>query len=342
MHIPQAERDGGTLGGAGQRDTATASVAICAYTMVRWENLVNAVASILRQLGPADDCLVVIDHNEELRSRAEAEFGAHASVRVVASSGPRGLSGARNTAIALTRGDILAFLDDDAVAGDLWLDRMRAALADPEVFAGGSAALPHWPESGRPTWFPPEFDWVVGCSYVGLPDVRTDVRNVIGAAMAFRREAFELAGVFSTVVGRIGAAPTGCEETELCIRLRRARPTARVTYLPDIAVTHHVTPERLSLRYFFRRCMGEGMSKARVSRLVGAGDGLASERTYVWSTLPRGVRREVRRGLRGDIGGFSTSALMVAGTFVTGCAYLWGRLARSERRSASVPEASVS
>jgi glucosyl-dolichyl phosphate glucuronosyltransferase len=342
MHTPQAERDGGTLGGAGRRGTATASVAICAYTLLRWENLVNAVASVLHQLGPADDCLVVIDHNEELRSRAEAEFGAHASVRVVANSGPRGLSGARNTAIALTRGDILAFLDDDAVAGDLWLDRMRAALADPEVFAGGSAALPHWPAGGRPTWFPPEFDWVVGCSYVGLPDVRADVRNVIGAAMAFRREAFELAGVFSTVVGRIGTAPTGCEETELCIRLRRARPTARVTYLPDIAVTHHVTPERLSLRYFFRRCMGEGLSKARVSRLVGAGDGLASERTYVLSTLPRGVGRGLRRGLGGDLAGFSTSALIIAGTLVTGCAYLRGRLARSERLSAPVHEASVS
>ena len=76
--------------------------------------------------------------------------------------------------------------------------------------------------------------------------------------------------------------------------------------------------------------------------MVGAADGLASERTYVTSTLPRGVRREVRRGLRGDFGGWSTSALIIAGTLVTGCAYLRGRLARSERRSAPMPEASVS
>jgi GT2 family glycosyltransferase len=325
-HTPQAELDAAT---------ATASVAICAYTMRRWDNLLAAVGSVLRQLRPGDECLVIIDHNAELLAKVLTEFeGAdhdHREVRVLANSGPQGLSGARNTAIAASRGDILAFLDDDAVASELWLDRMRSALADPEVFAVGSAALPQWPGSGRPPWFPPEFDWVVGCSYLGLPAARADVRNVIGAAMAFRREAFELAGVFSTVVGRIGTTPTGCEETELCIRLRQARPTARVSYLPDVAVAHHVTADRLSLSYFFRRCVGEGQSKARVSRLVGAGDALASERTYVRQTLPRGVRRELRRGLRGDPGGWSTSALIVAGAFLTGFAYVRGRLARPER-----------
>jgi GT2 family glycosyltransferase len=322
------------------RDSGSASVVVCAYTLNRWGNLVDAVGSVSRQLRPGDECLVVIDHNEELFARASVEFADQPLVTVVTSAGPNGLSGARNTAIACSRGEIVAFLDDDAVAREHWLDRMCAALDDPDVFAVGSAALPKWPGGGRPTWFPPEFDWVVGCSYVGLPAVQTDVRNVIGAAMAFRREAFDLAGVFSTVVGRIGAAPTGCEETELCIRLRRARPTARVTYLPDIAVTHHVTPDRLSLRYFFRRCLGEGLSKARVSRLVGADDGLASERTYVRTTLPRGIRREVRRGLRGDLAGFATSALIIAGTLVTGCAYLRGRLARGERRGALLHEAS--
>jgi hypothetical protein len=46
--------------------------------------------------------------------------------------------------------------------------------------------------------------------------------------------------------------------------------------------------------------------------------------------------------LRGDFGGWSTSALIIAGTVVTGCAYVRGRLARSERRAALVQEASAS
>lgn len=315
------------------------TVAVCAYTMARWAHLVRAVASVLTQLRPGDECLIVVDHNDELLVRAAAEYDRHPTVSVLASAGPQGLSGARNTAIATSRGDVLVFLDDDAVAPRDWLERMRAGLADAEVYAVGSAALPQWPAGGRPGWLPPEFDWVVGCSYVGMPEVPSDVRNVIGAAMAFRREAFELAGVFSTVVGRVGAAPTGCEETELCIRLRLARPTARVTYLPDVAVEHYVAAERLRVRYFFRRCIGEGLSKARVSSLVGAGKGLASERAYLRTTLPRGVRREVRCGLRGDLGGWQRCLLIVAGTLATGCAYLCGRLAPKVRPA---PKARVS
>jgi GT2 family glycosyltransferase len=304
------------------------SVAICAYTMLRWGNLLEAVDSVLAQMLPGDEVLLVIDHNDGLLARAGDRFADSPQVRVVANTGPRGLSGARNTAIEVSRGVLIAFLDDDAVAGAEWLDRMRAALGDEQVLAVGTAAVPNWPTGRRPAWFPPEFDWVVGCSYLGLPSVPSDVRNVIGAGMAFRREAFELAGRFSTAVGRIGAAPTGCEETELCIRLRSAKPGIRVTYLPDVAVSHLVTPDRLRLRYFMRRCLGEGLSKARVVRLVGADACLSTERRYLTSVLPRGVYREVARGLRGQWTGWLAGALIVGGVLVTGAAYAAGRLRR--------------
>jgi GT2 family glycosyltransferase len=277
-----------------------ASVAICAYTMLRWDNLLDAVGSVLAQLLPGDEVLIVIDHNDALLARVTERFADSRCVRVVANTAARGLSGARNTAIEASRGALIAFLDDDAVASGQWLDRMRAALRDEHVMAVGTAALPEWPTGVRPAWLPPEFDWVVGCSYLGLPTVATDVRNVIGAGMAFRREAFDFAGRFSTAVGRIGTAATGCEETELCIRLRAARPGARVAYLPDVAVSHRVTPDRLRLRYFMRRCFGEGLSKAR----------------------------ELVRGLRGQWAGWLAAALIVSGVLVTGCAYAAGRLLR--------------
>jgi GT2 family glycosyltransferase len=306
----------------------TATVAICAYTTRRWENLLQAVGSVLRQLRRGDECLLVIDHNDQLLGRVREAFAGESRVRVMPSAGPQGLSGARNTAIDASRGGLVAFLDDDAVAGDGWLERMRAALSDEHVFGVGTAALPRWPGGRRPAWFPPEFDWVVGCSYLGLPQRESDVRNVIGAAMAFRREAFDLAGEFSSAVGRVGTTPTGCEETELCIRLRQARPGVRIAYLPDVAVAHEVTADRIRVSYFFRRCYGEGLSKARVARLVGADSGLSTERAYVVDVLPRGVLRDLARGIRGDWSGWPSAALIVGGVLVTGCGYLVGRLAR--------------
>jgi GT2 family glycosyltransferase len=304
----------------------TATVAICAYTLRRWDDLTQAVDAVVAQLRADDECVLVIDHNPELLARASAEFARYRAVRVVPNASGQGLSGARNTAIAEGRGDVVAFLDDDAVAGATWLAEVLAALGGTDVLGVGTAALPGWPGEHRPAWFPPEFDWVVGCSYGGLPTERSEVRNVIGAAMAFRREAFAFVGTFSDVVGRIGTTPTGCEETELCIRLRLARPGTRIMYLPDVAVRHRVTPERLRVSYFVRRCFGEGLSKARVSRLVGANDGLASERTYVSAVLPRAFGRELGRALRGRLAGLAAATLIVTGVGCAGLGYGYGRL----------------
>lgn len=324
----QSSVEQGSRTGQHRPELGPVSVAICAYTMRRWPTLTAAVASVLAQLRPGDECLLVIDHNDELRARAAAEYAGHPAVRVVGNAGTAGLSGARNTAVASCPGAaVVAFLDDDAVASERWLGTVLGALAEDNVLGVGTAALPAWPTGERPAWFPPEFDWVVGCSYRGMPTEPADVRNVIGAAMAFRREAFELAGTFSSDVGRVGAAPTGCEETELCIRLHRARPGTRITYLPNITVSHHVTADRLKVSYFFRRCFGEGLSKARVSRLVGAGDGLSSERGYVRSVLPRAVLRELGRVVRGEWAGLAAATLIVSGVVTAGAGYLRGRLA---------------
>ena len=78
----------------------------------------------------------------------------------------RGISGARNSGIAAARGAIIAFLDDDAIAAPDWLEQLLAGYSSPNVLGVGGAIEPQW-QGGRPRWFPPEFDWVVGCTYLG-------------------------------------------------------------------------------------------------------------------------------------------------------------------------------
>ena len=67
----------------------TTSLIICAYTESRWQQLLCAAESIRKQTSSVDELLIVIDHNEELRHRAEQ---AMSSAQVIASSGPPGLS----------------------------------------------------------------------------------------------------------------------------------------------------------------------------------------------------------------------------------------------------------
>jgi GT2 family glycosyltransferase len=273
------------------RQPLTVTVLICAYTLKRWGDLDDAVAGVFRQTQPAHELVIIIDHNPELLERAQPAFPG---ARVIPNAHARGLSGARNTGVAIASGEIVAFLDDDAIPADTWLEELVAPFADAAVVGVGGAALPRWPEH-RPVWFPPEFDWVVGCSYQGLPTKQTQIRNPIGATMAFRRRAFEVAGGFTEGVGRVGTLPLGCEETEFAIRATAQLPGSTVMYVPNSVVHHRVSEDRVAWRYFLRRCYSEGISKAAVARLVGRESALASEQTYVRRTLPAGIRRDLRR-----------------------------------------------
>ena len=300
----------------------TVTVVICAYTELRWDSLVDAVNSLRVQRRPPEQILIVIDHNKGLLRRAESSF--RGSIEVLANSGPKGLSGARNTGVGRSRGDIVAFLDDDAEADPGWLEALLAQYL-PHVAGAGGVALPVWPTGRRPRWFPPEFDWVVGCSYLGLPTTVTPQRNLIGAAMSFRRLVFNEVGSFDTAMGRIGSTPLGCEETEFSLRVRRSLAGTELVHVPLAIVQHHVGPERESIKYFLRRCYAEGISKAAVARRAGREQALSSERHYVRSTLPRGVLVGLREVLRGDLGGLARSAMIAVGLLATTAGFVASR-----------------
>jgi glycosyltransferase involved in cell wall biosynthesis len=294
------------------------TVAICAYTAARYEGLKRAVAAVLSQLHPADELLLVIDHADELLDRARAEL---TDVRVVANAHTRGLSGARNTAIELAQGDTLVFLDDDAVPRAGWLDALLAPYADRAVVGVGGRLAPVWPD-GAPPWFPPEFFWVVGCSYAGLPVANAAIRNPIGANMSVRRDAAARAGGFDEALGRVGTRAVGCEETLLGLQVTSQSPGTRIVYQPSAVADHEVTRERATFTYFGRRCWGEGISKARVSKLSDRRGTLSTERRYVARTLSAAVVRQLLAAARGDRHGLSRALAMFVGLTLTGAGYL--------------------
>ncbi|MFC1407990.1 glycosyltransferase family 2 protein [Streptacidiphilus sp. N1-12] len=297
----------------------TLSVVVCAYTVDRWEDLSAAIASVRAQRRPVHELLLVVDHCPELAARARLRLPG---VRVLGNRERRGLSGARNTGVAAARGELVAFLDDDAAAEPDWSGRLLDGYRDPAVLGVGGLVLPRW-ESGRPGWFPAEFDWVVGCCYRGMPEQRSPVRNFIGANMSFRRAELLAAGGFRTDLGRVGSRPLGCEETELCLRIAARRPDGVLLYEPAAVVRHHVPPARTRWAYFRSRCYAEGLSKAAVARHAGSGPALASERGYLRSTLPRALLRGLRPG-SGTAAGTVPALVTGAGTTLVG--YAAGRL----------------
>ncbi|MBV9922194.1 MAG: glycosyltransferase family 2 protein [Pseudonocardia sp.] len=313
----------------------TATVVICVYTEKRWDDIVAAVGSVAAQDVAPLETLVVVDHNPDLLARAQAELDG---ARVLANAHVQGLSGARNTAIAEARGDVVAFLDDDATARPGWLAALLEPYEDATVQAVGGVAHPRWatwPNGGRrpnllPAAFPfdgdatGELDWIVGCTYTGQPTAAAEVRNLMGCNMSFRRGVFERVGGFAEEIGRIGKNPLGCEETELCIRARqsyaRAGEKIRIVFEPRAQVDHRVSYDRVEWAYLRRRSWAEGLSKAAVSKLVGFEDALSTERDYVAKVLPTAVLRELRQRRM-----TSATAVVTALAWTT-AGYIRGRL----------------
>ena len=301
---------------AAARTEPTLSVIICCYTERRRRSLDTAIVEVRAQLGPDDELLVVVDHNESLRADLAV---AHPDAIVCANTGARGLSDARNSGAAAAGGDVVVFIDDDACPAPGALAAVRTRCSDPDVVAVGGAVVAQW-DSPAPRWFPEEFAWVVGCDYRGLPGDGAPIRNPIGAAMAVRRAALIDIGGFSTRLGRQGTLPAGCEETLMGIDLRRRDPSSKILRDTAFGVTHAVTDDRARFGYFARRCYQEGRSKAILSELAGSGEALASERRYSTRVLPAGVWRHRRTPSR--------VGALVAGFVLTCAGYALGLAGR--------------
>jgi glucosyl-dolichyl phosphate glucuronosyltransferase len=299
------------------------SVVICAYTEARWQDLQASVASVQRQTAPPRQIVLVVDHNGALLQRARAEL---CGVTVLENQETQGLSGARNTGVSAAQGSLIAFLDDDAVAAPDWLELLVRACEDPTVMGCGGLIEPRW-LNGAPAWFPEEFNWVVGCSYLGLPLTQSAVRNLIGGSMCIRRDVFASVGGFRSEIGRVGNHPVGCEETELCLRALQRWPGRKFLYVPTSRIEHAVPGSRSRWAYFRARCYFEGRSKALVARLAGARDGLSSEWSYTLFALPKGVVRNVRQVVtHRDYYGFARAGAIVAGLTITAVGYMTGAL----------------
>jgi len=307
---------------------STASVVVCAYTEDRWADIVAALESLQRQTLTPSDIILVIDHNDCLFERAQSLQG----VVIIRNSRARGASGSRNSGVEAARGSVVAFLDDDAIAHADWLEMLLRAYAQPNVAGVGGGIDPDWPAEA-PRWFPEEFYWVVGCTYLGMRTTTGPVRNVIGANMSVRRDVWELVGGFKDGFGAVktavntgwageSRASTG-EDTEFCIRVSHACPDLQWIYEPRARVRHRVPRHRCTWRYFLSRSREEGLGKAVMVSAVGRESALAAERSYTRQTLPAGIARGLREAVVSrDVDGLKRAGAIVGGFLMTAEGFL--------------------
>jgi glycosyltransferase involved in cell wall biosynthesis len=273
------------------------SVVVSTYSKDRLSYLLDCIESLRNQSFKPVEVVLVLDPVPDLVEFYKSRLSEDAKIVV---SENCGLSNARNAGIRSARSEIIAFVDDDAVADVNWLENLVKNYEDPMVVGVGGVIRPLW-ESGSPAWFPEELNWVIGCSYKGLPENRAYVRNPIGCNMSFRRDVFNLVGYFRSDVGRFGKKLLAGEEADFSIRVYKRISGAKIVFEPNAVVYHRINKNRLSLRYLLNRAFCEGLSKGLISdsqRLSSSV--LSAEDQYLKYLLRVAVPSRLRRFYKMD------------------------------------------
>jgi glycosyltransferase involved in cell wall biosynthesis len=239
-----------------------ATVVICTHN--RADLVAGSVEAALAQTRPAGGEVIVVDNASSdatpavLRRLVER---VSSGLRVV-SEPQLGLSVARNRGLAEARGDVVAYLDDDAVPRPGWLEALTAPYGDPTIAGVGGRIILRFPVT-PPAWLSAELHSALSAFDLG-PTARRirygEATYPFGANISFRATAARAAGGFSATVGPLGRHQLVHDETDLCYRLEHAGGV--VWYAPDAMVDHHVLRERLTPHWMLRRHWSGGLSAA--------------------------------------------------------------------------------
>jgi glycosyltransferase involved in cell wall biosynthesis len=253
------------------------SIITTAYTLDRFKDVTGLLDSLNAQSYKNTETLVVAERLPELAESIKkyiAEKG-YPNMRVLFNQGEWGSYPSRNLAVDEARGEIIAFVDDDAIPFPDWVERAVGVYSEDKSVVGVTGPiLPLWRDKSM-DWFPRELYWVFSCTYRELPE-RTEVRNGFCTNLSFRREAFDRCGRFKSSLagegwGKSDWQQPAAQETEFCLRVKRGTGQ-RIVYDPHVRVGHKVYGYRLSTGFLARRAYWEGYAKAMLNRWYHAND----------------------------------------------------------------------
>lgn len=258
------------------------SVTVVVCTRNRPGELTNCLDAISK-LNPRPDDVLVVDNSQgdAATERVAREYAARYAVE------PReGLSRARNRGLAESASEVVAYIDDDAIPSEDWLEQILAPFADPRVAsASGDVVFPGIPRN--PATGPVR---VIGNRDPQWFEMATFGGMGWGAGMAVRRSACTVWKGFDVRLGK-GAPLRIAEESHAFASLLALG--YRSAYVPGAIVRHPVKPwdarqeavnsfaywmllfcefpgHRLDLiRFLTRRLRGKRIKWARFSQAPG-------------------------------------------------------------------------
>src|SRR6056297_962183 len=275
------------------------SVVLCTHTLDRYEAFTEAAESVLDQTYDDTELVLVSDGNEAVAERFRSEYGDRDDVVTHCNDQNVGLLESRNNGAEVATGDVVAFIDDDAIADPDWVAELVEAYEDKDALAAGGKMTPAW-VAGRPSFLPEEFYWLVGVTHRGFADGPGEVRNTFGSNISFRRDVFlELDGFDTDIGGRKGDKNLQGGETELCARLAEEYGRG-VYYNPRARVAHKVYEYRTDPAWLLDRAFWQGYSKRGMEYLVpkSTGEESAFLTDLVFESIPDRLSGVLKSGSR--------------------------------------------
>lgn len=239
------------------------SVVIPTYN--RAAELEQTLASLATINHPGSWEVIVVDNNSrdatpQVVAAASANFPT--ALRYIFEP-TAGRSAALNAGIMAAKGEIIANTDDDVRFEPDWLQQAGEALRREQCDFAGGKVLPIWP-GPRPAWLSDAGGqhWAVIALLDFGPEPVEFGRHYapLGVNLAFKREAFERAGLWDPGLGRKAGTLLGQEVREWMLRARNAG--LRGMYAPNMVVHHVIPADRLRKRYFRKWSYWHGVSRA--------------------------------------------------------------------------------
>jgi glucosyl-dolichyl phosphate glucuronosyltransferase len=239
------------------------AIILCTHNRVR--RLEGTLRAVLAQdvRGAAWEVVVVADAcSDDTPGMVRARAATAAVPLRLLDAGFRSLSRARNLGAEQAAGDMLVFLDDDAVPAPGWL----AAYAEffrrhPEFRAGGGPIEVDWSETPKPAWWRTAFDVNLGGLQLAADAVEFPPGTFpFGGNMYLSAAAFREVGPFDPNLGMKGKAVYLGEETDWF--MRHAAKGGHAGYVSGALVHHWANPVKATRRSLLLRSWRAGQAVA--------------------------------------------------------------------------------
>ena len=248
------------------------SVIICTYNRERY--IFNVLKSIADgELPHSEYEIVLVDNNctDNTRSESKRFVATYPDIRfryLIETN--QGLSYARNCGIRNSSGDILVYVDDDALVNPQYLRTYSDFFArNATAVAAGGPILPQYDGCEEPQWMSHYTrQLITGRLYLSNKE-RLFPKNAFpgGGNAAYRRDVFDKVGLFNVELGRKGDSLIGAEEKDLFDKMTTLGMT--FYYLPDAILYHLIPPKKLTRDYFDRLTISIGRSERMRTQSIG-------------------------------------------------------------------------